>query len=45
MIKNKIRLLAAGACCALALPAASDAQDNLSAAFVYVGPVGDAGWT
>lgn len=29
----------------LTLPAMSVADDNLSAAFVYVGPVGDAGWT
>ena len=48
MNKNQVRLIAAGSCCSLALaamPGASEAQDDLSAAFIYVGPVGDAGWT
>ena len=47
MNKNQVRL-AAACCCAFGLaatPGTSDAQDDLSAAFVYVGPVGDAGWT
>jgi basic membrane protein A len=48
MTRNQARLIATGPCFALALlaaPGAIDAQEDLSAAFVYVGPVGDAGWT
>jgi basic membrane protein A and related proteins len=48
MTKNKARVRAAGSCFAFALlaaPGAGDAQEDPSAAFVYVGPVGDAGWT
>jgi basic membrane protein A len=48
MTRNQVRLIATWPCFALALlaaPGASEAQEDFSAAFVYVGPVGDAGWT
>lgn len=47
MIRSHVGLfasLAIGAA-ALATPNGSQAADELKAAFVYVGPVGDAGWT
>jgi basic membrane protein A len=45
---NKKRPLILGFACAVALltaPTGGWAADDLSAAFIYVGPVGDAGWT
>ena len=45
---NKKPPLILGFACALALltaPTRGWAADDLSAAFIYVGPVGDAGWT
>ncbi len=41
---NRRNLLAATAL-ALALPGAAFAQDKTKACFVYVGPIGDGGWT
>ncbi|WP_343080989.1 BMP family ABC transporter substrate-binding protein [Ostreiculturibacter nitratireducens] len=41
---NRRTLLAATAL-ALALPGAALAQDKVKACFVYVGPIGDGGWT
>lgn len=41
----KRRLLLATAALALALPGAALAQEKIKACFVYVGPIGDGGWT
>lgn len=49
MTTSTLTRLAAGAVLGLSVTAAvspaSAAEDELSAAFIYVGPVGDAGWT
>lgn len=38
-------LLAAAAATALAAPAFADGHEPITAGFIYVGPIGDGGWT
>ena len=42
---NLLKTLAAGTALALGLAGAAAAQDPVKAGFIYVGPVGDGGWT